>query len=365
MNLKKYDYFTTTPGFYSGYELLSKTDKNGTKPEIYAALTNRSAGKSTFFNGYLVRKYIRTGQKFILLYRNKYEVDRAADGFFNDISTLFYPDLAMDQQTGVKNGFDILRIGLKSDEKKEHFEVCGFATSLAASELVKRYSHLLSDAGIILMDELFPENGVYLKDEIRRFMSIHDSLSRGHYQHSKYLPVIMVGNLIDLFNPYFDALGIVDSLLLDSHFTRGDGFVIEQDFNEASAQAHKESSFHRALSGADYAAASQEKVYLNTDYDMIDNSVCDIGRYILTIRYNGSLYSVRYNEQGFFYYISDRPDPSFALQHAATEKDITEQTIYNPTSPYRKMIKDKYRQNLCKFRNLKCKSAAMHFIAGK
>jgi hypothetical protein len=365
MNLKKYDHFTTTPGFYSGYELLSKTDKNGTKPEIYAALTNRSAGKSTFFNGYLVRKYIRTGQKFILLYRNKYEVDRAADGFFNDISTLFYPDLAMDQQTGVKNGFDILRIGLKSDEKKEHFEVCGFATSLAASELVKRYSHLLSDAGIILMDELFPENGVYLKDEIRRFMSIHDSLSRGHYQHSKYLPVIMVGNLIDLFNPYFDALGIVDSLLLDSHFTRGDGFVIEQDFNEASAQAHKESSFHRALSGADYAAASQEKVYLNTDYDMIDNSVCDIGRYILTIRYNGSLYSVRYNEQGFFYYISDRPDPSFALQHAATEKDITEQAIYNPSSPYRKMIKDKYRQNLCKFRNLKCKSAAMHFIAGK
>ena len=365
MNLKKYDHFTTTPGFYSGYELLSKTDKNGTKPEIYAALTNRAAGKSTFVNGYLVRKYIRTGQKFILLYRNKYEVDRAADGFFNDISTLFYPDLAMDQQTGVKNGFDILRIGLKSDEKKEHFEVCGFATSLAASELVKRYSHLLSDAGIILMDELFPENGVYLKDEIRRFMSIHDSLSRGHYQHSKYLPVIMVGNLIDLFNPYFDALGIVDSLLLDSHFTRGDGFVIEQDFNEASAQAHKESSFHRALSGADYAAASQEKVYLNTDYDMIDNSVCDIGRYILTIRYNGSLYSVRYNEQGFFYYISDRPDPSFALQHAATEKDITEQAIYNPTSPYRKMIKDKYRQNLCKFRNLKCKSAAMHFIAGK
>lgn len=365
MNLKKYDHFATTPGFYSGYELLSKTDKNGNKPEIYAALTNRSAGKSTFFNGYLVRKYIRTGQKFILLYRNKYEVDRAADGFFNDISTLFYPDLAMDQLTGIKNGFDFLRIGLKTDEKKEHYQVCGFATSLAASELIKRYSHLLSDAGIILMDELFPENGVYLKDEIRRFMSIHDSLSRGHFQHSKYLPVIMVGNLIDLFNPYFDALGIVDSLLLDSHFTRGDGFVIEQDFNEASAQAHKESSFHRALSGADYAAASQEKVYLNTDYDMIDNSVCDIGRYILTIRYNGSLYSVRYNEQGFFYYISDRPDPSFALQHAATEKDITEQAIYNPTSPYRKMIKDKYRQNLCKFRNLKCKSAAMHFIAGK
>lgn len=365
MNLKKYDNFHTTQGFYNGYELLSKTDKYGNKPEIYAALTNRSAGKTTFFNGYLVHKFIQKSQKFILLYRNKYEIERAANGFFNDINGLFYPDLFMYQETGIKNGFDILKIGLKSDEKREHFETCGFCTSLAASELIKRYSHLLSDSSVILMDELFPENGQYLKNEIQSFMSIHDSLSRGHFQHSKYLPVIMVGNLIDLFNPYFDALGIVDSLLLDSHFTRGEGFVIEQDFNESSAAAHKESAFHRALSGAVYAAASQEKVYLNTDFDMIDNSVCDIGRYILTIRYNGSLYSVRYNEQGYFYYISDRPDPSFSLQHAATEKDITETAIYNPQSPYRKMIKDKYRQNLCKFRNLKCKSAAMHFIAGK
>ena len=365
MNLKKYDNFHTTQGFYNGYELLSKTDKYGNKPEIYAALTNRSAGKTTFFNGYLVHKFVQKSQKFILLYRNKYEIERAANGFFNDINGLFYPDLFMYQETGIKNGFDILKIGLKSDEKREHFETCGFCTSLAASELIKRYSHLLSDASVILMDELFPENGQYLKNEIQSFMSIHDSLSRGHFQHSKYLPVIMVGNLIDLFNPYFDALGIVDSLLLDSHFTRGEGFVIEQDFNESSAAAHKESAFHRALSGAAYAAASQEKIYLNTDFDMIDNSVCDIGRYILTVRYNGSLYSVRYNEQGYFYYISDRPDPSFALQHAATEKDITETAIYNPQSPYRKMIKDKYRQNLCKFRNLKCKSAAMHFIAGK
>lgn len=365
MNFRKYDHFTTTPGFYNGYELLSKTDKTGSKPEIYAALTNRSAGKTTFFNGYLIHKYIQKGNKFLLLYRNKYEIDRAAAGFFNDISGLFYPDLIMEQETGIKNGFDYLKLGLKSDEKKEHFEICGFATSLAASELIKRYSHLLSDASVILMDELFPENSAYLKDEITKFMSIHDSLSRGHFKHSKYLPVIMVGNLIDLFNPYFDALGIVDSLLLDSHFTRGEGFVIEQDFNERSASAHKESAFHRALSGAAYAAASQEKVYINTDFDMIDNSICDTGRYILTIRYNGALYSVRYNEQGYFYYISDRPDPSFALQHAATEKDITEQAIYNPVSPYRKMIKEKYRMNLCKFRNLKCKSAAIHFIAGK
>ena len=365
MNLKKYDNFKTDPHFYNGYPLLAKTDKNGKKPEIYAALTNRSAGKTTFFNGYLTHKYISDGKQFLLLYRNKYETERAAAGFFNDISRLFFQDLTMYQETGVKNGFDILKIGLKTDENRENFTVCGYATSLSASELIKRYSHLLSDVSVILMDELFPENGQYLKNEINAFMSIHDSLSRGNFSHSRYLPVIIVGNLIDIFNPYFDALGIVDSLLLDSHFTRGDGFVIEQDFNEFSAAAHKESAFHKALSGAAYAAASQEKVYLNTNYEMIDSKICDIGRYILTIRYQNNLYSVRYNEQGYFYYISNKPDPKFKLQHAATESDISENAIYNPASPYRKMLKDKFHQNLLKFRNLKCKSAALHFIAGK
>lgn len=365
MNLKKYDHFKTDPAFYNGYPLLAKTDKNGQKPEIYAALTNRSAGKTTFFNGWAVHKFVQAKAKFLLLYRHKYETDQAGSGFFDDIQKLYYPDLAMIQETGISNGFDILSIGLKNDENKTTYECCGYVTSLAASELIKKYSHKLSDVSVIIMDELFPENNQYLKDEIKRFMSIHDSLARGNFKHTKYLPVIMIGNLIDIFNPYFDSLGIVDTLLIQSHFTRGEGFVIEQDFNEQSAAAHKESAFHRALSGAEYSAASQEKKYINTSYDMIDSSVCDIGRYMLTIRYNGNLYSVRYNEQGFFYYVSTTPDPRFRLQHAATEADITEQAIYNPTSPYRKLVKDKYHQNCLKFKNLKCKNAAMHFIAGK
>ena len=365
MNFKKYDHFKTDPDFYNGYELLSKTDKDGKKPEIYAAVTNRSAGKTTFFNGLLVHRFIQRGEKFLLLYRHRYEIDQAAAGFFGDISKLFYPDLVMIQDTGIKNTFVTLSLQHKDDETGATKTLCGFATSLSASEQIKRYSHVLNDVSIILFDEVFPENNTYLKNEIDRFMSIHDSVARGNFQTSKYLPVVLVGNLIDIFNPYFDAFGIVDSLLITSHFTRGNGFVVEQDFNETSARTHKESAFHRALSGAQYAAASQEKIYINTDYNMIDSSVCDIGRYIMTIRYKGKLFSVRYNEQGFFYYISDSPDPSIRLKFAATEDDITEDTIYDPLSSYKKLLKSKLHQNRLRFKNLKCKTAAMHYIAGK
>lgn len=363
MELKKYSRFKTSPEFYSGYRLLACTDKNGIKPEIYIAASNRSAGKSTFFNGLMLHKYLTKGKKFLLLYRRRYEISQAADGFFKDISKLFFPDLSMTQESGVKNVFEKLYVS----ERREHaprYE-CGYATSLSAKEQIKKFSHLLSDVDCILFDEAFPEDDNYLKDEINAFMSIHDSLARGNGEMSRYLPVLIVGNLISIYNPYFDALGIIDSLQLDANFTRGDGFVIEQNFNEISARKHKESAFHRALSSAAYNAATQERKYINTSYDMIDSSIADIGRYILTIKYQDSLYSVRYNEAGYFYYISDKPDPAFKLLHAATEADISENAIYDPGSIYRKILRDKFRKNLIRFRSLKCKNAGLHFISGK
>lgn len=363
MELKKFSKFSPSEGYYNGYRLLASTDKNGKKPEIYIAASNRSAGKTTFFNSYALHKYLLKGQKFLLLYRRRYEIDQAADGFFKDIRKLFFPDLVMQQDRGIKNVFDKLYVS-QAREKAPLFN-CGYATALSAAEQIKKFSHLLSDVDLIILDEAFPENDSYLKNEIDLFMSIHDSLARGNGQMSRYLPVIIIGNLISVYNPYFDALGIIDSLQLDANFTRGDGFIIEQNFNELSAARHADSAFHRALSSAAYNAATQERKYINTSYDMIDNSVADTGRYIMTIKYKDRLYSCRYNESGYFYYISDTPDPRFKLQHAATEADISETAIYDPTSMYRKMIKEKYRRNQVKFRTLKCKDAALHFIAGR
>lgn len=363
MELKGYSNFKTHSDFYNGYRLLSRTDANGNKPEIYIAASNRSAGKTTFFNAMLLHNYLKKGKKFLLLYRRRYEIKQAASGFFKDINKLFFPGLIMSQAAGIENVFERLYVCDMSEQPVKY--ECGYAASISAAEQIKKFSHLLSDIDVILFDEAFPENDNYLKKEIDLFMSIHDSLARGNGQMSRYLPVIIVGNMISVYNPYFDALGIIDTLQLNSNFMRGDGFVIEQNFNEMSAKKHAESAFHRALSSAAYNAATQEKKYINTSYDMIDSHVADNGRYILTIKWEDNLYSVRYNEQGFFFYISNTPDPKFKMQHAATEKDISENAIFDPASMYRKVLKDRFRKNQVKFKNLKCKSAAIHFISAK
>lgn len=54
--------------YYDGTKLLSLKDLNGRTPEIYICTSNRSAGKTTFFNRYLIKKFKNNNEKFLLLY---------------------------------------------------------------------------------------------------------------------------------------------------------------------------------------------------------------------------------------------------------------------------------------------------------
>ena len=61
--------------YYDGSKLLSMKDINGNTPEIYISTSNRNAGKTTYFNRYLVNRFLKYGEKFCLLYRFQDELE--------------------------------------------------------------------------------------------------------------------------------------------------------------------------------------------------------------------------------------------------------------------------------------------------
>lgn len=75
--------------YYDGTKLLSMKDINGNVPEIYISTSNRSAGKTTYFNRYLINRFLKYNEKFCLLYRFQDELKDSADKFFKDIHNLF------------------------------------------------------------------------------------------------------------------------------------------------------------------------------------------------------------------------------------------------------------------------------------
>lgn len=278
--------------YYDGTKLLSLKDINGKKPEVYMCTSNRSAGKTTYFNRLVVNRFIKRGEKFSLLYRFNYELDGCDEKFFKDIKELFFPEYDMTAAKKMKGIYQELYL---------NEEPCGYAISINSADQLKRNSHLFSDIDNIIFDEFQSEQNHYCDKEVEKFISIHNSIARGHGKQSRYVPVYMISNPVTILNPYYVAMDISTRLQKDTHFLRGDGFVLEQGYNETASKALKTSAFNRAFGSSDYIAYSAEGVYLQDDLSFVDTP-SGRGKYVATIRYAGIDYGVReYPELGIVF----------------------------------------------------------------
>lgn len=277
--------------YYDGTKLLSLKDINGNTPEIYICSTNRSAGKTTWFNRWFVKRFIEHGEKFMLLYRFDYELSDIADKFFKEIKTLFYPELNMKSKSMSRGVYHNLYLNEKH---------CGYAVAINKADNIKKLSHLFADTERMLFDEFQSETNHYCPNELIKFQSIHTSVARGGGKQVRYVPVYMLANNVSLLNPYYTALN-VSSRLSNAKFVRGDGFVIEQGFNQSVSDRQKETAFNRAFADSSYVKYSTENVYLNDNLAFIDRPQGK-SNYLCTLKYDNVSYGIReYPEQGIIY----------------------------------------------------------------
>lgn len=266
--------------FYDGNKLLSLPDINGNKPEIIVCCSNRSAGKTTFFNRYLVKRFLNTGEKFGVLFRYKNELQDCANKFFNDVGAMFFPEYTMTARY-IASGYLCELLLQKADETPVP---CGYCFALNSADKLKKFSHLLSDVEQYVFDEFQTETNRYLPNEIDKFVSLHTSIARGGGKQSRFVRVILLSNNITLLNPYFVSWGI-SAKMTKQKFTRGNGWVVEFNYNENAAKAQKQSIFNQAFQSAAYVVTNSETVYLNDNFDLIETP-SGKSSYIATLKYD-------------------------------------------------------------------------------
>ena len=347
--------------FYDGSKLLSLKDINKQQPEIFISTSNRSAGKTTYFGKKLVTDFLKQGKKFILLYRYAYEITGVADKFFSDIRGLFFPNFIMTAEAREKDTFTELfieEIG-KEDSKRP----CGYAIALNKADNIKKCSHLLSDASIILFDEFQTESGLYASNEVQKLQSIHTSLARGSGKQVKYLPIIMISNFVSLLNPYYTALHISERLQADTNYLRGVGWVLEQGFNDSASQAQKESAFNRAFGDTSYNKFSAEKFYLNDNKSFV-KKMTGRNSYIMTLKYDNEFFGLRLYPDSNILYLSTSADMTSPKKYACRLEDMDEETTLVSTIPlYIQRLRDAFNGGQFRFQNLTCKSALFAVIS--
>lgn len=340
--------------FYDGTKLLSMKDINGNTPEIFICTSNRSAGKTTYFNRLMVNRFRKTGSKFMLIYRYNYELDDCADKFFKDIQGLFFPSM---QMTSKRKAMGIYHELFLDDVN------CGYAISLNSADQIKKYSHFFSDTSYMLFDEFQSETNHYCPNEIRKFMSVHTSVARGQGKQVRYVPVYMLSNCVSLLNPYYMELGIASRLNDSVRFLRGDGWVLESGFVETASLAQKESLFNKAFSSNSYWAYASENVYLN-DSNAFVQKMPGNGRYVCTLKYEDSYYSIKeYPDQGVIY-CDDRIDQTFPKKIAITTDDHEiNYVMLKNNDILLGVLKDLFKKGCFRFKNLKCKNAVLKALS--
>lgn len=334
--------------YYDGTKLLNMQDLNKRKPEIYLCTTNRTGGKTTYFSRYLVNRFKKYNEKFMLLYRFSYELENVADKFFKDIQTLFFKEDMMEAKKKMKGVYyDLFLSG-------RH---CGYAVDLNHSEAVKKNSHLFSDTESMFLDEFQSESNSYVPDEITKFISIHTSVARGQGKHVRRVPVYMCGNTVTLLNPYYAALGISNRLRPDTNFLRGDGYVLEQGYIETAARDALDSAFNRAFKQHDYIAYSAQNKYLNDNKTFIEK-VSGKGKYTCTLKFKNKLFGIReFWEQGIVY-CDTNPDIYFPVRLSVTLDDMdVNYLMLKRLDSFISLMRCFFDKGCFRFQNLECKEA--------
>lgn len=340
--------------YYDGAKLMSLQDINGDKPEIYICTSNRSAGKTTYFSRFLVNRYLKFGEKFMIMYRFNYELDDCANKFFKDIEALFFNGHVMESKRKASGIYHELFLDGNS---------CGYAVSINSADQLKKYSHLFSDVVRMFMDEFQSETNHYCGDEMRKFISIHTSVARGQGKQVRYVPVYMVGNPVSVINPYYVEMGISVRLRDDTRFLRGDGYVLEQGFVSSASEAQKESGFNRAFSKNSYVAYSSQCVYLNDNKSFIGKPN-GIGKYLATIKYKNGLFSVKeYAEEGYIY-VDDKVDNDFPYKITVTTDDhAVNYVMLKKNDLFIDSMRYFFERGSFRFKDLRCKEAILNVLS--
>ena len=340
--------------YYDGTKLLSLSDINGNRPEIYMCTTNRTGGKTTYFGRLVVNRFLDKREKFGLLYRYNYELDDCAEKFFKDIGELFFNGYTMTSKKRAKGIYHELYL---------NGEPCGYAVSINSADQVKKNSHFFSDVKRLIFDEFQSESNTYCPNEIKKFISVHTSMARGQGEQNRYLPVYMLSNPVSIINPYYVELGISSRLTDETRFLRGDGFVLEQGFVESAADAQKSSGFNKAFARNSYVAYSSESVYLNDNKAFVDRPQ-GVGRYMATLKYNGQTYGIREFAEVGVIYCDDRADETFPLKITVTMDDHElNYVMLKRNDLFLFNLRYYFERGCFRFKDLRCKEAVLKSLS--
>ena len=307
---------------YNCEKLVNSLDKNGDKPAFFIVCSKeRGPGKTYSFSKKLIERFLDTGDKFILLTRNKGDIGSIAAGIMDGYLVNEHPEYTVSEKSQMKDTY--ARVYLSHIEKddqgkdKQVNEECGYVIPIRSADKIKKISSLFYDAWCFYFDEFQPFSDPYLKDEVDLLYNIYKSIARGEGHATRYMPVFLASNTITLGNPYFEAFDLNKHIQSNTKFYKGDGVIYERCEVEGLAEEHPGTAIDRALRV--HRSRKGDNTWIMDDNSLVEKpDSWGRGYYICTLKYKGQAF-------GLLDY------PMVGMQYVTRKIDKSCQYIYNTT----------------------------------
>lgn len=320
---KKLNEKYTPPKVYDGYFDISHMIEFAEKNHVCFVIAvsedkERGAGKTYSSAKFLYEKYLKNGERFVILVRNMKELGSSAAGMFAKYMSNEHSDTVVYEKIRGKGAYSEVIADSGTDEDRQT-DIMGFVIPLKAAKEIKKYSSIFSGANVrrFYFDEFMPLDGNYISDETTLMKSIYDSVNRD----IEDLPIVMTANCITLGNPYFHMLGLNNKIQSNTRKIQTDTCIYEKVEVRGLADRHMNSAANRAF--GQYGEKYISNVWI-ADSNALTCKPEGWGRsmYVATLIYKEQKIGVHYYMGVNMYYLSRKVDSSCDYMYALTVEGV-------------------------------------------
>lgn len=186
--------------YYNWHETLSRA------ADVTIVVTARGRGKTYGLRKHCIKDYLKRGGRFVELCRFKSELGLVSDGYFDRVSNEF-PEYIF--KTDKRRGY--IAEKPEDDENKPEWKTICYFIAMTDSQNAKKRTY--NDVTNIIFDEAILERHDvyhrYLPREYSVLANIVDTVTRERADVESARPhLYLLGNAVDLLNPYFEAYQI-------------------------------------------------------------------------------------------------------------------------------------------------------------
>lgn len=282
----------------------------------------RGVGKTYGLRMQFVRDYLKDGSRFCDISRTKSERHKVSQDYFSKIEHNGEFDNYIFKYTGNK-----CYIAKKPEEgEKPDWELMGYFVALTEAITAKKETfvgvkRIVFDEALI--DKQISPYSRYLPNEFSILANLVDSITRENVNNETKAPhLYLLGNAVDMVNPYFMGYGI--DKVPENGFTWYDGKKFLLHYPKGDGESIKK-KVDTTLSGYLASKTEQGKSALYNEFSVADDGLIAKktrdARFAWGWRYKGHVYGVWQSKDSYIYINRQVPKSGNPLIYALTKDD--------------------------------------------